>query len=698
MQVSGQWRRAAAIAALFASAAMPGGAYAQNTGDAPPPAPTLPASVEGARSYTPADFTRFAPRTALDMLRQVPGFTIEGVSQERGLGQASGNVLINGQRISGKSNDAVTELGRISAESVVRIDIGDGATLNVAGLSGEVANVIVKAGGAKGQFEYRPEFRARNTDPVLTRGAVSLSGESGPIGYTVGLRNDANAGGADGLTTIFNAEGVATDFRDEYFAQFFDQPKLSGSIKYDGPGSQVGNLNGSAQLFILDFIEVSNRSGPGQIDRQRRFIQTENEYNYEIGGDYEWALGSGRLKLIGLHRFEHSPSVTTSVISFADASPSTGSRFTQTGDESETVGRIEYRLKSGRSDWQFSGEAAFNSLDNVSGLFVLDDDGDFVEEPLPGGTAKVTEQRYEAAATYGRTLSPTLSVQASLGGEYSKLEQTGEFGKSRTFFRPKGFLSAAWKPNPLLDINAKLERRVGQLNFFDFLASVNLGGGSQNESNPDLVPSQSWDAEIEAAQELGRFGSTTLKVYGRLIDDIIDQVPIGETGEAPGNIDRATVVGLVWRSTFLLEPLGLRGAKLDTRLELQRSRLDDPLTGIPRSISGEQVRFAEAIFRYDIPDSDWALGSAASHFKPSRTVRLRQLIFSNEGPVFLNAYVENKDVLGLTVRATVGNLLDADSILDRVNYVGRRDGPISFVEQRRRKIGPIFSFAVSGSF
>src|SRR3546814_6753001 len=46
-------------------------------GDAPPPVSTLPATTQAARSYTPLDFTRFSPRTALDMLRQVPGFTID---------------------------------------------------------------------------------------------------------------------------------------------------------------------------------------------------------------------------------------------------------------------------------------------------------------------------------------------------------------------------------------------------------------------------------------------------------------------------------------------------------------------------------------------------------------------------------------------------------------------------------------------
>src|SRR5688572_26599334 len=63
------------------------------TGDVPPPMPTdmpitdeqvdaaLPraeatATPSGAQVYSPEDFTRFAPRSALDMLNQVPGFDI----------------------------------------------------------------------------------------------------------------------------------------------------------------------------------------------------------------------------------------------------------------------------------------------------------------------------------------------------------------------------------------------------------------------------------------------------------------------------------------------------------------------------------------------------------------------------------------------------------------------------------------------
>src|SRR5690349_5612467 len=94
------------------------------TGDAPPPVAPPSATVQGRQSYTAADFARFAPKTALDMLNNVPGFLIRAdESGARGLGQATDNVLVNSQRLSSKSDDLFAQLQRIPAASVVRIDI-----------------------------------------------------------------------------------------------------------------------------------------------------------------------------------------------------------------------------------------------------------------------------------------------------------------------------------------------------------------------------------------------------------------------------------------------------------------------------------------------------------------------------------------------------------------------------------------------
>ena len=217
-------------------------------------AQTAPAtgSTDNARTYTPDDFARYAPRNALAMLEQVPGFVIREAVQERGLGQATGNVLLNGQRLSGKSNDVLDQLSRIPANNVVRIEIRDGATLDIPGLSGQVANVVTKAGGISGSWAWRPDFRKYYTDPQLTRGEVSISGTRGLLDYTLGFQNNANHSGAGGDTYIYSADGSFREYREDAWTGEGDQPKLSAQLAYHGATGALGNLNASWQKVFYD--------------------------------------------------------------------------------------------------------------------------------------------------------------------------------------------------------------------------------------------------------------------------------------------------------------------------------------------------------------------------------------------------------------------------------------------------------------
>ncbi|HWH17884.1 MAG TPA: TonB-dependent receptor plug domain-containing protein [Allosphingosinicella sp.] len=647
----------------------------------------------------PADFARFAPKNALDMLSQVPGFSIRSEAMERGLGQASGNVLLNGKRISGKSTDPVTALQAIPAKNVKRIEIVDAAELDVPGLTGQVANVVYEASTRSGQFSYRPEFRAHYADPLFTRGDASVSGTRGPVEYTLGLQNQASRGAAGGPTLIATGAGDPIEFRDDVFTSNYDQPTLSGQFKIDGPGSSLGNLNLLYRRVYHRFNETSERDRVEDADQLRLLNQREDSYNYEIGGDYEVALLGGRLKFIGLNRFADRPLVQVSRTSFADGGADAGSRFAQNGKTRELIGRSEYRWKTGRTDWQISGEAAFNSLDNVSSLFILDPLGEFVEIPFPAGTGKVSEDRYESLVTIGRPLSDKLTAQLVAGGEYSTLTQEGPGGKQRSFFRPKGSLSLAAQLSPTFNANFKIIRRVGQLDFGQFLARVFLDSENENAGNPDLVPSQQWRFELELARDLGEYGKTKVNLVAAFFEDVVDIIPIGEKGESPGNIDRAQAYAIDWTSTFQFDPLGLPGAKVNLRALQQFSSIKDPLTGETRDLSGFTDRLVELGYRHDVQETDWAYGANANYVHVTRAYRLNEVGRQFEGPVFASLFVEHKNVLGLTVRATAGNLLNARSRWDRIVYGGRRNiAPISFVETRNRLIGPIFSFSVRGTF
>jgi hypothetical protein len=103
--------------------------------------------------------------------------------------------------------------------------------------------------------------------------------------------------------------------------------------------------------------------------------------------------------------------------------------------------------------------------------------------------------------------------------------------------------------------------------------------------------------------------------------------------------------------------------------------------------------------RHDIPGSVWAWGGSLYHDWYSRSYRLTEVGRMWEGPLWIGAFVENKDVLGLTVRASVSNIFNARSKWDRLVYTGFRDrSPLSFREDRDRLIGPVFSLSVRGNF
>jgi hypothetical protein len=695
--------RCCLTAILLASAAP---AFAQDdppppapaSGDAPPPVATEPATATGARSYTPADFTRFAPRTALDMLNQVPGFVIQQADERRGLGQASGNVLINGERFSGKSNDVVTELTRIPAANVVRIDIVDGATLNVPGLSGQVANIIVKAGAKKlsGTWRWRPQIRAKRTPARITNGQISLNGSSGRFDYSLGIANDSFVNGNAGPEVVTDANGQVIDLRDERLDIVGDQPKISLGLKHRSAGGAVANLNAAYQIYHFDADEISLRRGPGQVDRDRFFHEQEREYNYELGGDYEFGLGGGRLKLIGLRRFEHSPYEQSVLTRFADGRPDTGQRFTQTADETESILRGEYGWKMGGADWQIAAEGALNVLDVESELFDRQPDGSYVPLPLDNATARVEEKRAEAMLSYTRPLSPKLNLQVSAGGEYSQLSQTGANGLTRTFYRPKGLVSLAWKPDKKTDLSLKIEREVGQLNFFSFVAFVNVGADINNAGNPELVPQQNWNIDLEGSRNLGAHGTTRLRLYARLISDVVDVVPIGATGQAPGNLDSARLFGVNWKSTFNLDPLGVKGAKIDTEVQFQKSRIRDQLTGDFRPINNMLIRYINVQYRHDIPKSDWAYGGYYDEFEQAFGYRLDIKERPFNAPAGVGLFVEHKNVMGLTVRGSVDNLLGTQEQFTRTFFNGRRTNGELFTEFRDRDYGPVFTLTISG--
>lgn len=657
-------------------------------------------AADGTRVFTPADFARFSPRNALDMLEQVPGFTLREEDGQRGLGQASANVLIDGQRITDKSEGVFGQLQRIAADRVERIAIVDGATLGIAGLSGQVANVITKPGAISGQFRYNASFRPKYAEPGFLGGEISLSGSDENLKWTVALSNGVGRGAAGGGNAfIYDADGNVLEQRDITMQFVGDFPRASGNVQWTSPGGTVVNANANYRRDYQSFRENQYRDLTTGVDRLRMFEDRFRGWGYEFGGDVEFGLGPGRLKLIGLERYSRGRSRSDAISIFDDNSPDAGSRFAARRETGERIGRGEYRWAMLGGDWQLDAEAAFNRLDRSAQLFDLSPTGEFVELLFPNGTGGVTEDRYETILTHSRSLASDLTLQVGMGGEYSTIAQTGVNGLTRTFWRPKGSLNLAWRVEQGFDVSLEVARRVGQLDFGDFLATVSLNQDQQNAGNVELVPQQSWEARIDFTKSLGRWGSTELRIFAQEIEDYIEFIPVEGGLETRGNIDSASIYGIRWNSTFQLAPIGFNGAQLEMTFEAEETSLTDPLTGESRSWGGHQDREVDINLRHDVPNSDWAWGVGMEYNHTLPYFRLGETGFNYEGPTYTYAFLEHKDVFGMTANLTVFNLTDGRAIQERFVYEGYRDRtPLLFRETQDLSVQPIFNFSLSGDF
>lgn len=688
-------RTSCAIAAILASFMVVVPAYAQ----AVAPDVQQPSGTETI-TYTPADFARFSPRTALDMVEHIPDFALSETSDDRGIGQASQNVLVNGQRVAGKSNDASTALQQISATAVVRIELTDGARLGIPGLTGRVANVIVHSSAVRVQFRWEGQQRRNIEDQIFT-GSLSASGRIGASDFTLSLsNNDGLRRGGRGPEIVTDATGTILLTRDEFDSFHRDTPRLAGTLHREWTDGSILNLNLSGQfdLYLIRQDAVATGAVSGAV-RDESFRSDSEAWGIEGGGDYAFALGPGRLKLIALQRFSRDPTVEAfRLLNRAPGSVAIGDRFTQSADEGESVLRSEYGWQTSRGGWQFSIEGAYNFADVVSSLDTLLPDGSYAAVPLPGSTTFIDERRAEALITRTASLAAGLSLQATLGGEYSHIRQRSAGGLSRSFIRPKGALALSWAANPRLTINAEIRRRVGQLRFEDFATAVDLINQNAKIGNVNLVPEQAWRAEAEIIRSLGTVGSLTLGGYGERISDIVDRIPISATTEGVGNLPRATRYGVSARGTFNLDGIGWRGGRIDATAEFRKSSVLDPVTGTHRRISNDLVRTWQIDLRHDIPNSPIAWGANISDTRQGPLFRLDQFSHQTLTRPFAVVYAEHKDVMGLTVRLSLRNLLSTSDLIVRDTSVNRRDGPIAFRERQIRNIYLFGALTISGSF
>lgn len=656
---------------------------------------------EGIRqTYYPADFAQFAPRSALDLVKQIPGFSIDEGKGDRGLGQADTNVLINGRRILGKSNGPTQALRRLSLDSVIRLEVLDGASLNIGGLSGQVVNVITDSDSqVSGQYRYKPRVRptGKSSEARFREFTVALTGGSAESEWSLSVDNKNSAFSESGDELVRDAGGEIIDRRFEKSRRLFDKPNISGSYSTETTLGSVFNLSAEVNGNYTQKSEISERRAGSPEAYTRLLNQSEDEYNFEVGADYDFSFREGRLKFLGLHRFASRPtSDRTSILNLT--STANGTLFQRKANEAESILRAEFAFPAFDSQWRWSVEGAENYLDVESRLESFQENEPSLVVDFNGASARVEEIRAESTLNVSKRINSQVSVQATIGAEYSEIRQRGGSYVKRDFVRPKGFVAINYKPTQTLFLSAKIERFVGQLTFSSLIASVDVNLDRANENNVNLVPPQMWNFDVEVQRPLSNVGNMTLKFWYHDIEDIVDQIPVEGGGQAFGNIDKAKRYGGLYEATLLSDSILWQGGRIDVRLGYGNSEVTDPVLGNTRKISREWYKSYRVDLRQDFEGTNWALGSSIDYSELAPDIRIDEVSIYRKSRGTLNIYLENKDVKGLTVRATVENLLGAENRFQRTVYADRLVNDELFSETFSRSYGYAYTLTIEGSF
>lgn len=642
-------------------------------------------------------FAEFLPVSAGDMLSRIPGIGLamrRGGGGGRGLGSGEGEILINGQRTTGKGNTGQSLLSRISADQVDYIEIirGTSEELDIRG-AGQVINVVLLDSPSRSSTTLEVNADRLRDGSMDTGGQLSFSGQTGAFNYLFHVEAESRSSNRLSKEFSFDPNYKLLETRQDESNR--DQTDYQASM----------NLGYTFETSVLQFNALYGKSNPpsdltrtihdfesNTISRQREDNKV-NRDNWEIGGDYEYAFANG-----GKYRFlfivnDREFEFTRQRFDVLSDSENKNLFLANLGRDRERIARTSYTWNINDSQGVEIGIEVAQTIRDSNLRLGLDiegtpspDYGDLVPVAVNNSGSTVEELRYEPFAAHNWQLNPRMSIESSLIFETSTIEQSGDVRNKRDFNFVKPKLDYRFDITPSLQLRAGVEKDISQLSFSDFSATLDSSDEDQDTQagNPDIAQEQSWRYEVNLELRLPNdIGVVNSQFFYRDMEDVIDRIDVSPSPDdlrsARGNIGNGKRYGLNLDVSVRLAMLGLPNALLTTGLGLRDSEVIDPFLGIKRRMRNNGRWSARMSFRHDITSLAMSYGLFYSNNSNDSSGRVEIDIIDIEqrrNQPNLSAFIEKKAFGNITFRFDAQNLTDNEFCRTRTRFVGATAGGI----------------------
>lgn len=685
----------------------------------------IDATVDESTVVYQADFfDQYSPVSVSDMIDRIPGISLalnrRGGGNSRGLGSGEGEVLINGQRTTGKSNESRNQLSRISADQVDYIEIirGTSEEMDIRG-GGQVVNIVLLDAQSRSSISAEVNMD-RYHDGTLAPGAIlSLTGQTGKLNYLFNIEAEPRYNNQFRDEISRDADGNIIEARSE--ENIRDQTDFETSFnlgyRFENSMIQFNGLYGeNSPPSDVDRIINDYTSGTAVTSIEREDRQS-NRNNWEIGGDYEYEFGGGgKYRLLFIVNDRDFSNTRERFDVFADSEEKDLYLFSA-GRDRERIARTSYTWDvASNQGIELGVEIAQTIRDSdlrmgLQGLTGTPSEafGGLVPVDISNASSTVEEIRYENFAVHNWQINDRMSLESSLIYETSTIEQIGDVSNNRdfSFLRPK--VDYRFNITQSLQLRATAKKDISQLSFSDFSATTDNSDDDQNTlaGNPDIMQEQTWNYEVNLEYRLPKnIGVLNSSVYYRDIEDVIDRVDVSpsptELQSARGNIGDAKRYGLNLDASARLGFIGLPSALLSLGLSTQDSAVTDPFLGTERRLRRNGRWFGRANLRHDITKYNFSYGF--SYFNSAREGSGQTQIDINDiereiGDYGLNFFAEKQAFGGITFRFDIQNANNQLRCRERTRFLGATiDGIIEEVEDSCSGYGVKYALKVRHTF
>lgn len=665
-------------------------------------------------SYDAAFFAQYAPRTALDIVQRVPGFTLDlGNNQTangqdvRGFAGTAGNVVINGARPSSKAEALDALLRRIPARKVVRADVGPGDLFGSDYVGkNQVVNIILSEESGI-EANATASTRRLYTGKIVPDASGAIAIKRGPstfnlsagLGHTVQINR-----GPDTVTDELSGRVLERRFKNNFY--FNHDPYVAGSWALERASDKAIRLNVRWQPSRFHLRQDNRASPVGGAPHDDNLFQRYHTPVIELGGDITRPLAGGAIKLVGLatrrKRDNYDAYIAHNGLLDAGATVSGGFEQFQKARRNESIGRFSWtRSNLAGFSFEAGAEGALNTLDNQLDIFGIDANGTRFPIKLPIANATVKERRAEAYVSLGRSLSSSLRVDGGLNYEFSKLTVRGDATAERTLKFLKPNLEIDWKPGAGWHTQWSLRRTVAQLDFYDFISFADLKTDTVSGGNQNLQPQRTWEARLTVDHPLLRTGVAKLELGYDLVSKLQDRILItdssGQTFDSPGNLGTGRQL---FAHLTVDAPLSTFWAGFRVKFDgvIRRTRVEDPIDHRLRRFTGF---FPDWEWNVDLRRDSGAFsyGLTASDTQRTGVFRTDELDYNFNGGPYVRAFVEYRPGPRTSITLDADNALAAHGYLDRLIFFPNRVAPVRVIrELRDRNNGLSIGITLKQSF